>query len=488
MTGAPQGPAAGSLRWRLLRGVTLTTLVIWGAAAVLSYRAARHEVQELMDGQMTKTARLLLADASADPALLRRLPERMAETRGARSRRGELELEYQILAADGAVLARSANAPAIPAGARLGRAEIEHAGEPWRTLLVESADGRYRVQVAHSVRTRDKEALEIASKTVLPMGLLFPLMLGAIYFAVRRGLKPLDDLASDVASRSPENLSALTPAGGPRETQPLVKALNRLLGRVATTLENERRFTTDAAHELRTPLAALKVQTQVAMATQDAAMHRHALGQILAGTERASRVVEQLLRLARLDPIDKLPEPRDVDLNAVAIAAVTDAQGPAAARQQMLQAIVPESATTISGDVELLGAALRNLVDNALRHAPERSSVAVRVGLEGGAPYISVTDTGPGVPQEDLPRLAERFYRGRDVTAEGSGLGLAIVQRIAELHGARLEVENVAGGGFVSRLRWREAARRAAPASLDKVRGDRPDAVTVAESPTAAGR
>lgn len=476
MSGAPHGPLPGSLRWRLLRWVTLTTLVVWAAAAVLSYRAARHEVQELMDGQMIKTARLLLAEASVDPALLTGLPERMAAIRGARARRSEPALEYQMFSSDGALLSRSANAPAVPARAQLGRSEIEHAGKPWRSLILETADGRYRVQVVLSVHDRDREALEIASKTVLPMGLLFPLMIGAIYLAVRRGLKPLDDLAGDVAARSPENLSALPPSAAPRETQPLVDALNQLLGRVAATLENERRFTADAAHELRTPLAALKVQTQVAMATQDAGLLRHALAQILAGADRAARVVEQLLRLARLDPIATLPEPREVDLNALAAAATADAQGAAAAKAQTLQAVMSESATTISGDAELLGTALRNLIDNALRYAPERSGVTVRVGSDRGEPYVSVTDTGPGVPREELPRLVERFYRGRNVTTEGSGLGLAIVQRVAELHGARLEIENIAGGGFVARLRWRDAARRAftiapAPAAAPPPRG-----------------
>jgi two-component system sensor histidine kinase QseC len=485
MTDAARNPAARSLRWRLLRWVTLTTLVVWAGAAVLSYRAARHEVQELMDGQMLKTARLLLADAGIDPALLKGLPERMAEIRGAKSRRSELALEYQLVAADGALVVRSANAPAMPADARLGRADIEHAGRPWRSLILETADGRYRVQVAHSIQDRDREALEIASKTVVPMGLLFPLLIGAIYLAVRRGLKPLDDLAGDVAARSPENLSPLALATAPTETAPLVKALNELLRRLGTTIENERRFTADAAHELRTPLAALKVQAQVAMATQDAAMHRHALGQVLAGADRATRMVEQLLRLARLDPIAKLPAPMPIDLNAVATQAVADAHGTAAARQQQLQAVVAERATTIDGDAELLAAALRNLVDNALRHASEHGSVTVRVGAEHGEPFVSVTDTGPGVPPEELPRLVERFYRGRTVTAEGSGLGLAIVQRIAELHGARLEVENVEGGGFVARLRWHDAAR-SAPPRLDRLRAGRAGTAPVTGGPTTA--
>ncbi|MBW7900720.1 MAG: sensor histidine kinase N-terminal domain-containing protein [Rhodocyclaceae bacterium] len=446
------GRATGSLRWRLLRRVSLATLLIWTLAAALSYRQARHEVQELMDGQMAKTARLLLAQARADADRLADLPANMADLRGVKERRSELVLEYRISRGDGTTLLASADAPAAPVGPALGYAEIEHGGQPWRSLVVETADGAYRVQTAHALRSRDKEALEIAAKTVQPLALLLPLMIALIYLSVRRGLKPLDELAADVAARSPENLAALAATHAPLETRPLVQALNRLLARLAAALDNERRFTADAAHELRTPLAALKVHAQVAMATPEPAQQRHALAQAVVGADRMTRLVEQLLRLARLDPLERLPDPQPVDLGELARQAAADACDADGSRRIAVDA--PATPTTVWGDRDLLAAALRNLVDNALRHAPGNGEIVVGAGAEHGEIFLGVTDDGPGVPEEELPRLAERFYRGREADTEGSGLGLTIVRRIAELHGARLEVENRDGGGFAARLRW----------------------------------
>lgn len=450
----PAPPNAHSLRWRLLLWVTLTTVVIWSLAAGLSYRQARAEVQELMDGQIAKMARLLLAQIHEDTANLKDLPGNMDSLRGTKSRRSELALEFQIGYSNGKVLVRSARAPETPLTRPLGYANVEHAGQPWRSLILETADGRYRAQVAHSFRTRDKEALEIASKTVLPLGLLLPLMVALLYFSIRRGLKPLDDLAEEVASRSPENLTMLQPATTLLETQPLVSALNHLLTRLATTLENERRFTADAAHELRTPLAALKVQAQVAMATGNLEEGRHAMAQVLAGVDRTSRLVEQLLRLARLDPIVQLSDPQPVDLLELARVALESVHSAAATRRQRLHLSASIDAPRITGDPDLLGAALRNLLDNAVHYGPEQSTVTLAIDSDPGELRLEVSDEGPGTPEKDLSHLTNRFFRSSEAGNEGSGLGLSIVQRIAELHGARLELENMQGGGFTARLRW----------------------------------
>lgn len=453
MDGRLYGPKPRSLRRRLLLWISLATLLIYAIAAALTYRQARHEVQELMDGQMTKAARLLLVQANGDPQHLAVLDASMAALRGVRSRRSEMALEFQIGRRDGTILSRSKHAPEASIDGNLGYATIEHNGHPWRSLMLETADGQHRVQVAQSIRLRNKEALEIATKTVMPLGILLPLLIALIYFSVRRGLKPLDDLASDVATRSSENLAPIVPASPLLETQPLVRALNALLGRLDTTLENERRFTADAAHELRTPLAALKIQAQVAMATRDPEQNRQALGKVIAGADRATRLVEQLLRLARLDPLQRLEDPQPFDLVELVRAAREDAASTAANRAQHLDLDCPETPLIIRGDRDLLAAALRNLVDNALRYTPEGGSVIIRVGQEHGETCLAVLDDGPGVPPGELSRLVERFYRGRDNVAEGSGLGLAIVRRIAELHGARLEVGNREGGGFSARIR-----------------------------------
>ena len=443
-----------SLRWRLLGLVSIAAVLIVGLAAALSYQQARHEVQELMDGQMTRMARLMLAQVQEDATHLMNLPGFLAAQRGFRFSHRELTLEYQIGKPDGTMLVRSEGIPVDAFANALGFSTVIYENKPWRNLILETTDGAYRIQVAQSIRKRDKEALEISRKTTLPLAVVFPLLLVAIYFSVRRGLKPLDELAHDVSCRSPENLSLLPDEATPREVQPLVTALNRLIFRVNNSLENERRFTADAAHELRTPLAAVRIQTQVAMLSEDAEKRNHALAQALAGVDRSTRLVEQMLRLARLDPLARLLTPEKVDLAELVrdvVAGLRDASSATA-----ITVDLDETASLIDGDVGLLEIALRNLVDNSLRYSAPDSSVMVFLRSETVGLVMGVSDNGPGVKAEELPRLVERFYRGASVQAEGSGLGLTIVHRIAELHGARLELANREGGGFQACLRWPE--------------------------------
>ena len=442
-----------SLRWRLLTLVSIAAVVILGLSASLSYRRAKHEVQELMDGQMSRAAALVLVQAQQGHEHLAELPANLARVRGLDNDDSDLTFEFQIGRPDGGVLVRSSGAPAVAINGALGFATIEYQGQPWRSLILETDDRTIRIQVSQSITKRNKEALEIATKTVQPLGVIFPLLLLAIYFSVRRGLKPLDDLTAEVLSRSPENLSPLAGRTAPREAQPLVAAINRLLYRLNGSLENERRFTADAAHELRTPLAAARVQTQVAMLSTDMDKRNHALAQTLAGLDRATRLVEQMLRLARLDPLAALPDPTALDLSQLTrdvVASVRDTT-----KKCAIEVDIDDEKVVVEGVPDLLQVALRNLVDNAVRYSPEGSRITVTLQHENGQPVLSVADNGPGVSETELPRLVERFYRSPEVVAEGSGLGLTIVGRIAELHGAVLELANREGGGFEARLRWR---------------------------------
>ena len=350
------------------------------------------------------------------------------------------------------MLVRSAEIPTDAFAHALGFSTVIYENKPWRNLILETTDGAYRIQLAQSIRKRDKEALEIARKTTLPLALVFPLLLVAIYLSVRRGLKPLDELADEVLCRSPENLSLLPDKATPSEVQPLVTALNRLIFRVNNSLENERRFTADAAHELRIPLAAVRIQTQVAMLSEDLEKRNHALAQALAGVDRSTRLVEQMLRLARLDPLARLLTHEKLDLAGLVRDVVAGLRDASSATTITLD--LDETMPLIDGDAGLLEIALRNLVDNALRYSAPDSSVTVFLRSEATGLVMGVSDNGPGVEAEELPRLVERFYRGASVQAEGSGLGLTIVHRIAELHGARLELANREGGGFQACMRW----------------------------------
>ena len=442
-----------SLRWRLLRVVGLAALVVWTLTGMLSYQRALHEAEEMMDGHLAHSARLLQALTRSNETRLDELAERLALINQKDPGVYEPPLEFQIGRGDGTILIRSADAPPIPILGAPGFTEIERDGHGWRLLNTVSEDGAYRIQVSQALSVREYEAFEVASQTSLPLAIILPLLLLALYLSIRRGLQPLDELAADVGARSAENLAALPRDHIPQEVRPLVVALNRLLGRLNQALEGERRFTADAAHELRTPLAAVKIQTQVALASTDPQKHAHALQQVLAGVDRSSRLVDQLLRLARLDPLADIPNPQPVDLLDLAEDAMLAANAGAEAEEGRV-GLGEAGSVSVPGDSDLLEIAVRNLVDNALRYAPPPGRVRIDVGRDEHGPRLAVIDQGPGVPAADLGRLSERFYRGRDVSAEGSGLGLAIVARIAELHGARLEFANGEQGGFSATLRW----------------------------------
>ena len=453
-----------SLRSRLLLMVSCATFLVWGIAGIASYYKALHEAGELMDGQLAQAAKLLLARHNAYPVAaathagpaglpLVEAPEEPG------SHPYEQPLKFQVWNDQGQLLVRSEDAPTTllhdPSGDATGvYVDIRYADEAWRLFSLHSSDRRFLVQVAHPARDRERVALEVAQQLAIPILLALPWLSLLVYASVRRGMRPLDKLAADVGERSPDNLETLPEHGAPSETLPLLAALNRLLARLRMTLDNERRFTADAAHELRTPLTAVKLQAQVALASTDPADHQHALHQVLAGADRAARLVEQLLRLARLDPLASLPNPSEFDLAGLAAALVDESRSSATHPHRRVALVIPPSPVRVSGDAELLAVAVRNLLDNALRYTPEAGAIEVGVADDAGHPTLWVRDSGPGVDADDLPRLIERFYRGQQASGQGSGLGLAIVQRIADLHGARLEISNLATGGLEARLRW----------------------------------
>ncbi|MBK7766809.1 MAG: sensor histidine kinase N-terminal domain-containing protein [Sulfuritalea sp.] len=436
----------------MLTAVGIAVLLLWFFTGWFSYQQASHEAEELLDGNLAQTGHLLMALVENNEAQLGPLATRLATVRGATDNVYEPPLEFQIGRGDGTILARSANAPDLPVLGVPDYSDIIRMTGSWRVLNVASADGRYRVQVSQSIARRDIAAFEVATTTIFPLALISPILILLIYFSIRRGLRPLDTLAADVSVRSPENLAPLEKGLAPTEVRPLLKALNRLLARLDRALENERRFTADAAHELRTPLAALKVQTQVARRSRDAAMRDHALDQIENGVDRATHLVEQLLRLARLDPLKTVESAAPIDLRAILATAAAQARNASLAASRRIVETYPEGGLVSHGDADLIGIAVRNLLDNAIRYTQPEHTVWLEVGREGDGYSLSVRDDGPGVPPASLARLGERFYRGRETTTEGNGLGLAIVVRVAELHGARFAVANAPGGGFVASL------------------------------------
>lgn len=316
--------------------------------------------------------------------------------------------------------------------AAVGFAYIEAREEVMELLEKRERHGKLEKRV-------QKELAEHLIESLLsPLLFGLPLLGGWIWFATRRGLAPLDGIAREVGARAPDRLDPVVPVEAPREVRPLLDALNSLFGRVAGALDTERRFTADAAHELRTPLAAIVAQAQVAQRARDDAERIHALDQIATSARRAGRLVEQLLTLARLDPAAGLAL-ATVRLDELAAEVCAD-HGTLALDKHIALALDAPEETIVQGHADLLRILLRNLLDNALRYTPAGGKVDVGVTAQAGTVCLSVSDSGPGIPAAERANVLRRFHRLAGQEIEGSGLGLSIVVRIAELHQAEVRL------------------------------------------------
>jgi len=422
-----------SLRRRLLVWLLGGVTAGWLAALAFTYVDAHEEIDELFDAQMVQVAQTLLALASEydDDDDVARL-----ESEGHKYQK---KFIFQLWDDAGRLLLRSPRAPVSPLTDGDGFSESGGFGKDrWRYYGQWDRERNLRVVVAENHHVRDELTEHIAGRLLLPLLFGLPLLGAWIWFVTRRGLAPIGAIAAEVAGRAPDRLDPVVPAEAPRELRPLLEALNALFSRVAGALDKERRFTADAAHELRTPLAAIVAQTQVAQRARDAAERAHALDQIATGARRAGRLVEQLLTLARLDPAAGLPRAA-VRLDELAAEVCAD-HGAVALEKNIALELDAAEPVVVQGNADMLRVLLRNLLDNALRYTPAGGRVAVRVGAAGQGVDLCVADSGPGIAAELREQALRRFHRLAGQETGGSGLGLSIVARIAELHGSRPEL------------------------------------------------
>jgi two-component system sensor histidine kinase QseC len=436
----------GSLSRRLLLLSLAAVAIVWAAAAIVAIARVRHEAGELLDAHLVQAAAMLHAriGEDVDESELEHAPEVHRYARG---------LAFQVWEEGHKLRLHSANAPDTRLSPQdRGFSDAESGGRGWRVFSSVDRTGHVLVQVAEERRARDRIASSVAGALLLPMIVGLPVLGLMIWLALRSGLKPLVALGRDVAARDPDNLKPLD-AAVPREVAPIVESLNGLFARLERSIEHERRFNADAAHELRTPLAAVRAQAEVALRSTADAQRAHALRQVLAGCDRAARLVAQMLTLARLDPQRGLVGHTRVDLALAAREAVA-AISPSGLERGVEVGLDAEPAPVV-GDPALVAILLRNLLDNAIRYSPAGTTVDVRVrAVEGGA-EIAVADQGPGVPPPERERLGERFHRVPGQHESGSGLGLSIVRRIAELHHASLTFHDPPSGrGLEARVRF----------------------------------
>jgi two-component system OmpR family sensor kinase len=407
-------------RWLLLALLALLAVAALAGGA-LTYASARHEVDALLDEEMRQVALSLRDHARLDTARI----ERSAE-------RPEQRLLVQVDDARREQPYRSRDVAPLPRTAAEGFRDVDHGGSRWRVYAL--PNDVQLIQVAQPLAQRRDQALAITLRLLAPLLLLVPVGAVLLWWIVGRALRPLEELRRELAQRRPGSASPLAVEPLPVEVRPMVEALNGLLQRLQAALDQQRAFSADAAHALRTPLAAVTLQAQLAQRAAEGPEREAALGKLEAGVKRASQLVAQLLALARLDP-DAAREPAaPLDLAQLA-GEVADELAPLAERAAItLRAALPAAAPALGHDAALR-MALTNLLDNALRYTPAGGEVELAVREDAGGWRVEVGDSGPGLPADERERVFDRFYRGRDSRAPGSGLGLAIVREVARLHG-----------------------------------------------------
>jgi len=471
-----------SLSRRLLIGLIFVTFAYWSGVAWLTVRDSVDEVYELFDAHLAQTALALLRVTDPDehdpaaipnkalapslqevfnpwPELPARLPKGQPSaapvvTGSTHAMHADYEknLRYQVWSGTGSLILRSANAPAEAMTALDGYSETTDAqGRLWRHFGVWDHHRDFRILVSEAHELRNRLVRNIAMHVVSPLALGLPVLILLFWFSIKRGLDPLGVLTHEIEARKPDNLMHLDAANAPREVRPMVLALNNLLVRMSQSLEGERRFTANAAHELRTPLAAIKAQLYAARVAECEDERLHAMAQLQRGVERAIRLVGQLLELARLDPEQALSDAKAVQLGDVAEAVCAELAPLALNRDQTLELEVLPDLPNVTGNADLLAMLLCNLVDNAVRYTPRGGHISIRVLPTVSGLEMQVCDDGPGIPAAQRERVFDRFYRIATQDQPGTGLGLAICRRIAELHSARITLaEGPTGKGVMA--------------------------------------
>lgn len=437
-------PSAGtaakshSLRARLLAFLCAAIAAFAVMQGIGAYRGALQQADDLFDDHLKQMANSLRASVPRAPGA---------------DMDGEGGLTIQIWGPDGVQLFRSRRST-LPQSAVLGFSDIRVDGTLYRVYTVQTP--LQTVQIAQDVSARNARARVLALRSALPVALMAPLLMLVVWWVVSRSLAPVSRVRRQLAARAAEDFSPLADTGLPDEVRPLVRELNALFGRVRAAFEAQKNFVADAAHELRSPLTALKLQAQAlrrADVREDPAAHEAAVARLNLGIERAIRLVEQLLVLAREEAAAPGPQlgagaraVSKVDLQEVLRLTVSDvlAQAQAAGIDLGVAASAHTAPLFVAGQADTLCILLRNLLDNAIKYTPAPGRVDASLSVEGQEAVLSVDDSGPGIAPADRERVFDRFFRTEDAAATaattGSGLGLAIVHAIAQRHGAQVRL------------------------------------------------
>tara|TARA_R110002020_G_scaffold2447_3_gene11475 strand:+ start:45261 stop:46628 length:1368 start_codon:yes stop_codon:yes gene_type:complete len=444
-----------SIRRRILLRVLGLLLVGSLILSAVSYRDATHEIEELFDAQLGQSARVLqgllrLPQAQIDHQQLAQALIESAEQQPTLGHRYESKLAYQVRDAEGQIIARSFSVPVMdednwqPGFDNLGQGE-----QQWRRYVLMDPQQQLAIWVGERADVRGELVGKIVRSTLIPDLVGIPLMLLLVWLAIGSGLKPLERMARHIRQRDPNSLQPLLISDLPLELEPMQAALNRMLDQLGLLFAREQHFIADAAHELRTPLAILQIHADNARTATEPLEREAALSHLHAGVERATRLVSQMLTMARLadeQQRDRVP----VHLQQSCRSELAQLL-PLALRkhQELLFDADEQLPAVLHMEPGSLGMLLQNLVGNAIQHCPEGGTIQLRLMLEQSpapALLLCIEDSGAGVPAAERERLLERFYTCGDLP--GAGLGLSIVQRVVERHQGHIELDDSVLGGL----------------------------------------
>lgn len=444
-----------SLRRRLVIILLSTVSGVWLFSATANYFDSRHEIEQLLDAELAQSAEVLLSLSSHElmeerlsgPTTIS-IDEDRVFAKAIPVHKYAKRLAFQVWLGESTLALRSTSAPSIPLSrVTQGFSDQVIANESWRIFSLRHQKLPILAQVGERYDVRGDITGQIAMRMLTPVIVTLPIFALMIWYGVGFAMGPLNRIANEVAMRAPDHLDPVDHQQAPKEAQPLVHSLNALLTRLQKAFESERRFTADAAHELRTPLAAIKAQAQVAQSASDPGDRQRALQKVIDGVDNATRVAQQLLTLARIDPAAPLKGFTRIDLCYLATTVMVEL-APLALKKQIDISMSETCQGTINGNADILTILINNLMDNAIHYTPEKGVIELDITSRQGQVVLSVSDSGPGIPVEEREKVLQRFYRGRGITQSGSGLGLSIVRRIAELHHAQIVLSDAAHGGL----------------------------------------
>jgi two-component system sensor histidine kinase QseC len=429
-----------SLRWRLIGGIVLLLSVLWTVTSVWFYFDVRGELRGVLDDRLASSAEMVQGLVRSGGLELPAPGEQRAAPRTAIAASLPTNVTCQLWTTGGRLVTAASRAPRLSANSIPdGFSTHQVGGETWRVFALTVPDSDLRILTSEPLTQRSTLVRDVGVAVTAPFLMALPLTVLLVWAGVQRGLQPLERLRRAVQSRDADSLESLPAYGIPREVSPLVTALNGLFTRLSNAFERERRFTADAAHELRTPLAGIKAQLQIVRAA-DGATRERALNHVELGLERMNRLVDQMLTLARIESeLSAHNQTPESNAGEVARAVVRELEPTAVERGVNLTLLDEGTEIHAPLPAAMLEVAIRNLTENALYHCSAGGSVLITVS---GPPLrISVIDEGPGLPPEELTRVTERFYQG-ETGKTGTGLGLHMVAVVADRYGLQLLLSN----------------------------------------------